>query len=325
MVRGALCPHWYACVSPWLLLLKSTVRTDRQILTRCIGPYTPAVLRFSISFPWQYPDLPPLLTFATDLFHPLLVPLTTYTFSPSAGDTNETVSASDRERLPPGGFSLRDGFPHWFSGQARAGREARDSDGNRHGASRPSLGGSEDVSAELEAMPLGQEVASNMRPAQETAVRSLTIVDVLTYVKTAFEDPTMLDRLPLDAAGNPGAWHAWRSHRGIPKAPARGRGPANDERTDSPRDGSQTLAGDWNWEGVWENRVKSGIENSLSDPVLFGPKSGREGAKRTEMVGFTGECRTLGGLLWQIRFSKIGHEQLKEVCEEVIKMQHTGI
>lgn len=28
--------------------------------------------------------------------------------------------------------------------------------------------------------------------------------------------------------------------------------------------------GEWNWEGVWEDRVKKGIKASLSDPVLFG-------------------------------------------------------
>jgi hypothetical protein len=28
--------------------------------------------------------------------------------------------------------------------------------------------------------------------------------------------------------------------------------------------------GEWNWEGVWEDRVKNGISNSLSEPVMFG-------------------------------------------------------
>src|SRR5699024_3148272 len=58
--------------------------------------------------------LPPLVTFTTDIFHPLLVPLTTYTFTTGSDDATDTVSATDEERLPPGGFSLRHGFPHWF-------------------------------------------------------------------------------------------------------------------------------------------------------------------------------------------------------------------
>lgn len=247
------------------------------------GPYTPAVLRFNISFPWLYPDLPPLVTFVTDIFHPLLVPLTTYNFSPSGNDTHETVSSCGRERLPPGGFSLRDGFPHWYGGQGRAGREVGDSDDMPHKTDGPSGAGSGNLSVDPVIVPSTQEVASILPLARETTAKPITVMDVLIYIKSTFEDPTLLDKLPLEAAANPGAWHAWRSHRRIPKTPSRDRSPAKKERKDSPTDSSQTLPGDWNWEGVWENRVKSGIETSLSDPVLFGPKSGR-GEKRAEMV-----------------------------------------
>ena len=73
------------------------------------GPYAPSVLRFQISFLSQFPAQPPLITFSSDIFHPLLTPLTTYTASGM-----DTVSASDQEILPPGGFSLRYGFPAWF-------------------------------------------------------------------------------------------------------------------------------------------------------------------------------------------------------------------
>ena len=77
------------------------------------GPYAPAVLRFHVSFPTDYPESPPVITFTTDIFHPLVTPLTTY--SHFAGTQNsDTRSASDEERLPPGGFSLRYGFPSWF-------------------------------------------------------------------------------------------------------------------------------------------------------------------------------------------------------------------
>src|SRR5271168_3435100 len=83
------------------------------ILSSRTGPYSPAFLRFQISFPPTYPSLPPLVTFSTDIFHPLITPLTTYMYSTDIHDSG-TVSATDDERLPPGGFSLRDGFPGWF-------------------------------------------------------------------------------------------------------------------------------------------------------------------------------------------------------------------
>ncbi len=83
------------------------------------GPYATAVLRFQISFPDTYPNLPPLVTFSTDMFHPLITPLTTYTYTTDIQD-NGTVSATDEERLPPGGFSLRHGFPAWFGRASRS-------------------------------------------------------------------------------------------------------------------------------------------------------------------------------------------------------------
>jgi hypothetical protein len=34
--------------------------------------------------------------------------------------------------------------------------------------------------------------------------------------------------------------------------------------------------GEWNWEGVWEERVKRGVQASLSEAVLFGQGQGDE-------------------------------------------------
>src|ERR1700761_791163 len=88
------------------------------------GPYATAILRFQISFPPTYPSLPPLVTFSTDIFHPLITPLTTYMYTTDIQDSG-TVSATDAERLPPGGFSLRDGFPCWFGRGARRSAKRR--------------------------------------------------------------------------------------------------------------------------------------------------------------------------------------------------------
>lgn len=224
------------------------------------------------------------MIFATDIFHPLLVPLTTYTFSTSASDVNETVSASDQERLPPGGFSLRDGFALWFGRRGRLARDLIGSDGRRNGIGNNSRAGPRDDSTKPTPESLRENVESQSLSSQEKDAMPITISQVLAYIKSTFEDPAMLDRLPLEAAGNSGAWHAWRSHRGFSQSPSRATSPVNDGRSHPPAGASHRLPGDWNWEGVWENRVKNGIESSLSDPVLFGPKGGRGGEKRTDMV-----------------------------------------
>ena len=151
------------------------------------GPYAPAVLRFQISFPPTYPALPPLVTFSTDVFHPLLTPLTTYTYTTGSADT-DTVSATDEERLPPGGFSLRHGFPHWF------GRGKRSAPNSRNG------------SASALASP-----ASPTSAHQSTL--EISIVRILEYIRSTFSEHSILDSLPLEAAANPGAYHAWRAYR----------------------------------------------------------------------------------------------------------------
>jgi hypothetical protein len=100
--------------------------------------------------------------------------------------------------------------------------------------------------------------------------------------------------VPLEAAGNPGAWHAWRSHRNKsgklipPPQPAKDEseqwhdGISDDEGSPSAPDGYQRLPGgtpllattrkpgEWNWDGVWEHRVKKGVDGSLAESVLYG-------------------------------------------------------
>ena len=46
---------------------------------------------------------------------------------------------------------------------------------------------------------------------QPSQLRKIT--EVLEYLKCAFDDETTLDTLPLEAAGNSGAWKAWRAYR----------------------------------------------------------------------------------------------------------------
>ncbi|KAG9647423.1 hypothetical protein KCU64_g10161, partial [Aureobasidium melanogenum] len=208
-----------------------------------LGPYTPAILKFSLLLA---ADKPPTITFSTDIFHPLVTPLTTYTYTTS--DTGaDTVHATDDERLPPGGFSLRHGFPQWF--------------GRKKPKSTSQVG-------------LGEETTSTPERSQ-SSYGPLAIVQILFYMRSAFDTAEVLDKVPLEAAGNPGAWHAWQTHRArvIGTAPRSatsedGKTPASPTSRQQP--GGARRPGQWNWEGVWEERVKKGVQASVSQQTLFG-------------------------------------------------------
>ncbi|KAI1365482.1 ubiquitin-conjugating enzyme/RWD-like protein [Xylaria arbuscula] len=223
------------------------------------GPYAPAVMRFQISFPDSYPKLPPLVTFSTDMFHPLITPLSTYMYSTDVQD-NGTVSATDEERLPPGGFSLRHGFPDWFGRQGRKAAEGRQAGGDQTARLTPhrppppadlSSGGTPTSSRNS---AIGQSPGFLERRKEE-----ISVFAILLYIRSTFDDENVLDTIPLEAAGNPGAWHAWRTHR-VEKGKEFGSLPSSADRN----------PGEWNWEGVWEERVKKGISTCLSESVMYG-------------------------------------------------------
>ncbi|KAF1911375.1 hypothetical protein BDU57DRAFT_543264 [Ampelomyces quisqualis] len=223
------------------------------------GPYAPAVLRFQISFPPNYPSLPPLVTFSTDVFHPLLTPLTTLTYTTGSLDT-DTVSATDDERLPPGGFSLRHGFPQWFGRAQRSTASSRDVSGST-------------VTSSTRNNPPVPSTASSL----PTLVEDISIVRVLDYVRCSFSEERILDSLPLEVAANTSAYHAWQAYR-APVSQAQLTLGSSAESIVSEQDGDATALGrnrrpgQWNWEGVWEERVKKAVKASLSEPVLFGPE-----------------------------------------------------
>ncbi|RFU25936.1 hypothetical protein B7463_g10405, partial [Scytalidium lignicola] len=259
------------------------------------GPYAPAVIRFQISFPPTYPTLPPLVLFSTDIFHPLITPLTTYMYTTDIQDSG-TVSATDEERLPPGGFSLRHGFPGWFG---RATRRRQNRQQQRPQTPSRSTGGGSVTGSEMDAPNSGTSISplSTMTSDGKNIAR-VPIYEVLQYIRSTFDDAEVLDKVALDAAGNPGAWHAWRAHRAkkgvVFPAPVKEKTEGNDgssdneDSDDSVPEGYQRLAGgtsspntrrrpgEWNWDGVWEVRVLKGIEASASDPVLYGNAVGDE-------------------------------------------------
>ncbi|KAH0541451.1 hypothetical protein FGG08_004060 [Glutinoglossum americanum] len=120
-------------------------------------------------------------------------------------------------------------------------------------------------------------------PNSTTSPREVEVptVEVLRYIRSTFDDETVLDSLPLEAAGNPGAWHAWRAHRLMSrpfKATDDGVLSGIGDTGDATHPENRRLAGgkpgrqpgEWNWEGVWEERVRKGVEGSLTEPILYG-------------------------------------------------------
>ncbi|KAJ4210072.1 hypothetical protein NW767_000347 [Fusarium falciforme] len=214
------------------------------------------------------------------MFHPLITPLTTYVYSTEIEDSG-TVSASDQERLPPGGFSLRHGFPDWFGRGRRSMIEARRTSGQQ--TSSPGPTGSISSATTTPASSAGKP--SYMR----TGKKSVSAYEVLHYIRSTFDDEEVLDSVPLAAAGNPGAWHAWRTHRRAAGKPTEDTAAAPPQGEEKPKEEGEQASeqtqdkatpasltvttrhpGEWNWDGVWEDRVKKGIASSLSEPVLYG-------------------------------------------------------
>jgi hypothetical protein len=238
------------------------------------GPYSPAVLRFQVSFPSPFPTASPLITFSSDIFHPLLTPLTTYTYTTSTSGV-DTVSATDDERLPPGGFSLRHGFPQWF-GRSK----------DKQPGARVSSGSGADSDT-------GQATTATTTP---------TMYEVLDYLRSAFTDGAFLDSVPLQAAANSGAYHAWKTHRAremgidltdpqnqLDDGQTRSTLPSS-SRAETPTAGRTRRPGEWNWEGVWEERVKRGVQNSLAEPVLFGAVVGGDDIVTSSNPSVTNSC-----------------------------------
>jgi hypothetical protein len=116
------------------------------------------------------------------------------------------------------------------------------------------------------------------------AATGVSIVTVLEYIRSTFSEEAVLDSVPLEAAANPGAYHAWRAYRGPVLqsqqpllSPASSVSGAAGEGTTL---GRNRRPGEWNWEGVWEERVKRAVNASLSEPVLFGPGAGEDIVRR---------------------------------------------
>lgn len=168
------------------------------------------------------------------------------------------MSAADRDRLPPGGLNVRHGFPEWFDTPkgAVSNKDAKPAH----------------VDDEV------YRIVSDPDREKTTRQPPLT-VEILQYIRVVFDTEALLDSIPFEAAANTGAWQAWRSHRlrllnsrSSPTINASGNGSGTAiERGTSPlqQAGGARRPGEWNWQGVWEDRVRKSIQASISEHTLY--------------------------------------------------------
>ncbi|KAK4068559.1 uncharacterized protein Triagg1_7207 [Trichoderma aggressivum f. europaeum] len=205
---------------------------------------------------------------------------------PTSAETDG--STAERPRLPPGGFSLEHGFPEWFGGSSRHGSRER----RGPSPSAASIKSARSSSDKPPLVPPKDDVPRYMQTDQKT----VSTYSLLKYIRSAFDKAEVLDTVPLAAAGNPGAWHAWRTHRRKqrkalaeniksnrlsrlsilsdlqPKdnASEQGDAIAFDVRSIASQSTMAREPGEWNWDGVWEDRVKKGVASTLTESVLYG-------------------------------------------------------
>lgn len=232
--------------------------------------------------------VPPLITFRSDIFHPLVTPLTTYTYT-TGSLSSDPVSATDEERLPPGGFSLRFGFPHWFGRAEKttiaSPASSRNESGSHINSSHASVGlgvhSLQDSSqSQITQFQRLQTLSVRSQAMRDRSGTRTSITEILEYLKSSFDDETTLDALPIEASGNPGAWNAWQAYRKHSLNDLQMKIGSSNSARSSKQDADSTVVSnrkqpeDWSWDGVWEERVQKGIDASISDSVLYGNPGG---------------------------------------------------
>ena len=171
-------------------------------------------------------------------------------------------------------------------------------------------------SVEQSCSPHGRERAHTLKPCGSLTAR-VGITAVLRYVKKAFDDAELLDGIPLDSAANAGAWKAWRAHRkGILNTSTECRGslgPRNGRDLRKTIDKGISLqrpsqSEDWNWDGVWQERVRNVIIASNSELALYGASDG------DDPVGVQHRfSRTFADITLKIRFVETDDELVQTV------------
>lgn len=148
--------------------------------------------------------------------------------------------------------------------------------------------------------------------------------NLLEYARNAFTDESVLDSLPLDAVANTSAYHAWRSHQAQRRKDQKAGQKDKDDQDEggdpeakdvgSPERARARRPGEWNWEGVWEERVRKGIQNSMSDVALFGGSLNQDEIV-SALSGPRGDDKML--MISKIRFSEVDEETALKLSEDV--------
>lgn len=178
---------------------------------------------------------------------------------------------------------MRHGFPHWFGRKEK--RAVRSADSSRDAS--VSHDGSQQLDGIVEHLlgEEGSETSCHRRESNNTKrrvpfTRSVAeqpnIIEVLQYMKAAFDDIKILDMLPLESSGNPGAWKAWQAHRTKTR-------PSGSPMLQNKDQGSwPKQPGDWSWDGVWLERVKRNVDASTSESVLYADTAAKKEKSRQE-------------------------------------------
>jgi hypothetical protein len=129
-----------------------------------------------------------------------------------------------------------------------------------------------------------------------SAAIGVSIVTMLDYIRSSFSEEAVLDSVPLEAAANPGAYHAWRAHRGPDLQVQQPPFSPVSSSSEGTALGRNRRPGEWNWEGVWEERVKRAVNASLSEAALYGPGVGEDIVSHQsdytfEVCSSTNQCR----------------------------------
>lgn len=210
------------------------------------GPYTSAVLKFTVLFPTGYPAHPPIITFLSDIYHPLIVPPTPPPQSTNpAASTNSSPGKSQQQHtsaahinynqnvsnLPPGSFSLKHGFPSWHSTHSP---KTSLSPGSKKLPPNPPITSLDPIAASTSYLP---------PPAE----KEKSILQVLYYLKSVFSSVSVLDDIPPQLAVNLGACRAWRDFREASK-----------------------IGGKEEGKRAWLEKVSGCVAGSQTEGVLYG-------------------------------------------------------
>lgn len=201
---------------------------------------------------------------------------------------------------------MRHGFPWWFS-PASVLETTSDMSGTDDG--RLSIPGNQEAN--------NPNTTEDFQKKDEPLDRKALILSVFKHIQDAFENEDLLDKIPLDAVGDPSAWHAWRAYRGLARHQTDRKSP--DPQTEDATPSSPKNPGEWKWDGVWESRVNNSIEASISEAALFGNPGGgpRAGSIQLDSTTMDPHRRMLAAADRQIRFSKLSQERFDELKGEI--------